>query len=108
MSLSRRSRGLRVGVMALAAALAWASPQLATAETTTDVENARALFVAATKLGKEGRWREARDLYARSLQLKPAPLTRYSLGVAQRETGRLVHALNSFRAFLAEPSTPTT
>ena len=47
-------------------------------------------------------------MYARSLQLKPAPLTRYSLGVAQRETGRLADALQSFRAFVSEPPTPAT
>ncbi len=70
-------------------------------------DRARALRRGA-KLGNEGRWKEARDLYARSLQLKPAPITRYSLGVAERETGHFADALSSFRAFLAEPETAAT
>jgi hypothetical protein len=84
------------------------APRVVRAESADDVETARAYFVEASKLGNQGRWREAREMYARSLQLKPAPLTRYSLGVAQRETGRLAEALQSFRAFLSEPATPAT
>jgi hypothetical protein len=90
------------------ALLQLASPHTALAQSTADVENARALFVEGAKLAGEGRWKEARELYARSLQLKPAPITRYSLGVAQRETGRRADALGSFRAFLAEPQTNAT
>jgi hypothetical protein len=71
-------------------------------------EEARALFIEGSKLGKQGRWEEARARYSASLKLRPAPLTRYSLGVAQRETGHLADALASFRLFLAEaPSTAT-
>ena len=89
-----------------AALLATGVPRAALAASADDVETARAYFVEATRLGKQGRWKEAREMYARSLQLKPAALTRYSLGVAQRETGRLAEALQSFRAFVAEPPTP--
>ncbi len=90
------------------ALLVGAAPRTAAAQASPDVEAARAYFLEASKLGAEGRWKEARELYARSLQLKAAPITRYSLGVAQKETGRLADALASFRAFLAEPSTPAT
>jgi hypothetical protein len=79
------------------------APGLAHAQSTT--ETARACFVAAARLGQEGRWQEARELFARSLQLRPSPITRYSLGVAQRETGHLAEALGSFRTFVAEPVT---
>lgn len=96
------SAGLLIGLLQLT------SPRAAIAQTPADVETARALFVEGAKLGNEGRWKEARDLYARSLQLKPAPITRYSLGVAERETGHFADALSSFRAFLAEPETPAT
>jgi hypothetical protein len=97
-----------LGAGLLMALLQTFSPRAALAQTPADVENARAFFVEGAKLGNEGRWKEARELYARSLQLKPAPITRYSLGVAQRETGRFADALSSFRAFLAEPEAPAT
>ena len=108
MSRRPRSCGARLGAAVLVALLAAASPRAALAQSGSDVETARALFVEGAKLGNEGRWKEARELYARSLQLKAAPITRYSLGVAQRETGHLAEALGSFRAFLAEPEAPAT
>jgi hypothetical protein len=98
--LAPTARGLAVLCVVLASIT---SPQAASAQSSADVEAARAFFLEGTKLGGEGRWKEARELYGRSLQLKAAPITRYSLGVAQRETGRLADALSSFRAFLAEP-----
>jgi hypothetical protein len=108
MSGRRRPRVAPVGAAILLAALAAAAPRAARAQSPSDVETARALFVEGAKLANDGRWREARELYARSLQLKAAPITRYSLGVAQRETGHLAEALGSFRAFLAEPEAPAT
>ncbi|WP_438015558.1 tetratricopeptide repeat protein [Sorangium sp. So ce315] len=90
------------------ALLAAALPSPASAQGPGDVASARALFVQGAKLAREGRWEAARALYARSLEIKPAPLTRYSLGVAQKELGQLADALASFRAFLAEPPTPAT
>lgn len=106
--MRRRYRAASAGAGLLMAMLETVSPRAALAQTPADVENARALFVAGAKLGNEGRWKEARELYARSLQLKPAAITRYSLGVAQKETGRFADALSSFRAFLAEPEAPAT
>jgi hypothetical protein len=101
------TRGSPARALLLAAGLLSAgAPRAVLAQSVGDVETARAYFVEATRLGKQGRWKEAREMYAQSLQLKPAPLTRYSLGVAQRETGRLADALQSFRAFVAEPPTP--
>jgi hypothetical protein len=110
MQMRRRHRAAFVsaGAGLLLVVLQTASPGAALAQTPADVETARALFVEAAKLGNEGRWKEARELYARSLQLKPAAITRYSLGVAERETGRFADALNSFRAFLTEPEAPGT
>jgi hypothetical protein len=97
-----------LSLLLAAGLLSAGAPRAALAESADDVETARAYFVEATRLGKQGRWREAREMYARSLQLRPAPLTRYSLGVAQRESGRGAEALQSFRAFVSEPSTPAT
>ncbi|WP_437276596.1 tetratricopeptide repeat protein [Sorangium sp. So ce375] len=108
MSARSAARSARIGVTLAAALLMAAVPRSASAQGAGDVESARVLFVQGAKLAKQGRWEEARALYSRSLQIKAAPLTRYSLGVAQKETGHLAEALASFRAFLAEPPTPTT
>lgn len=108
--MSRRPRcGVApAGALLLLALLHVAAPRPVLAQSAADVENARALFVKGARLANEGRWKEARSLYARSLQLKSAPITRYSLGVAQKETGLYADALGSFRAFLAEPEVPAT
>ncbi len=108
--MTRRAlrRALPAGALLLVSLVAFAEPRSARAESVADVENARALFVEAARRGGQGRWNEARDLYARSLQLKQAPLTRYSLGVAQRESGHLADALASFRTFVDEPQTPAS
>ena len=102
-----RSSAARALLLA-AGLLSVGAPRAVLAESADDVETARACFLEATRLGKQGRWKEASEMYARSLQLKPAPLTRYSLGVAQRESGRLADALASFRTFVKEPSTPSS
>lgn len=75
---------------------------IAHAQSPADVALARDLFREGAKLAQDGRWAEARERYMRSLALKRAPLTLYSLGVANREIGRFVDALESFRAFLVE------
>jgi hypothetical protein len=67
-----------------------------------DVAAARDLFRDAARLAKEGKWEEARAAYERSMALRPSALTRYSLAVAQKETGRIVEATENLRAFLRE------
>jgi hypothetical protein len=91
---------------ALVALATAASPS--TASEAEDVEQARRLFVEGSRLGQKGSWPEARDRFRSSLALKRAPLTLYSLGVAERECGAKVAALETLRAFLAEPGTPAT
>ena len=73
-----------------------------------DVAAAREMFREAAQLAQQGKWEEARSLYERSYSLRPSTLTRYSLGLAQKETGRLVDAIESFRAFLRDPSDEAT
>ena len=89
-------------------ALMLLSPRHAGAQSAKDVETARAMFVEASRLADEGRWEEARVRYQLSLRLKRAAITFYSLGVVDKELGRLVEARESFRAFLDEPSTAGT
>jgi hypothetical protein len=94
---------------ALAAlALFAGAPAPARAQSPADTAAARELFVEGSTLAEQGRWDEARERFERSLRLKRASLTLYSLGVAERQTGRLVEARESFLAFLSEAPTPAT
>lgn len=93
--------------LALMATLVIGAPTAA-AQSAADVAAARELFIEGSQLGRAGRWEQARDRFARSLELKRAAITLYSLGVAQMSIGQHVEALESFRAFLAEPVTDTT
>ncbi|WP_437649206.1 hypothetical protein [Sorangium sp. So ce362] len=105
----RRTRAL-AGPLALllAAAGLLATPAPAAAQSAADVAVAREIFIEGSEFAKQGRWEEARKRYERSLAIKRAPITLYSLGVAQQQTGQLVEALENFRAFLVEPSAPAT
>src|SRR6185437_3696897 len=85
--------------------LALALPRAALAD---DVDAARQAFLEARALGSQGRWAEAAERYGASLRLHRSALTLYSLGLAQKESGKLVEARESFTAFLAEPSTEKT
>jgi hypothetical protein len=96
-----------LAVLAIASLLL-SPPRPARAESAADRDEARALFREGSRFAKEGRWREAEERYGRSLARKRAAITLYSLGVAERRTGRLVEAIAHLRAFLAEPSAPTT
>ncbi|WP_437969956.1 hypothetical protein WMF04_11940 [Sorangium sp. So ce260] len=101
----RRTRAL---ALLVAAAGLLAAPAPAAAQSAADVAVAREIFIEGSEFAKQGRWEEARERYERSLAIKRAPITLYSLGVAQQQTGQLVEALESFRAFLVEPSAPAT
>ena len=107
----RRSSLLAAAAPLLAAAamtVIAGAPAPAFAQTPAETAEARELFVQGGTLAEQGKWDEARVRFERSLKLKHASLTLYSLGVAQRQTGRLIEARESFVAFLAEPSTPAT
>lgn len=84
------------------------APEARAQEVAADIATARDLFIQASALGQQGQWDGARALFERSLALKRAPITLYSLGAAQKHSGRWVEATESFRAFLAEPSTAGT
>ena len=100
---------LRAGLLALCLGVSTlAAGGVARADGAADVAAARDLFNEASRFAAAGKWDEARDRYQRSLALKRAAITIYSLGVAQRNTGKLVEAIENFRAFLNEPPTPAT
>jgi hypothetical protein len=73
-----------------------------------DITAARDLFSEGASLAQQGKLEEARDRFERSVRLKRAGVTLYSLGVVQKRLGLLVEATESFRAFLAEPPHPQT
>jgi hypothetical protein len=83
-------------------------PVRAAPDSTPDLGRARELFVEGSKLAEAGDWEGARDRFERSLKIKRSTLTLYNLGIAQQETGRWVAAIESFRAFLAQPVEPAT
>lgn len=98
-------RQLAAAVVVLACS---AAPAAAFAQSAADVALARELFTDGSRLAEAGDWKAARERYARSLALKRAPITLYSLGIAQQNTGELVDATENLRAFLAQPSEPAT
>ena len=67
-----------------------------------DVATARDLFREAATLAQTDKWEAALDKYERSMALRPSPLTRYSIAVAQSHVGRLVEASENLRTFLQE------
>ncbi len=74
----------------------------ARAQSPADVALARELFREGAKFTEEKRWNDARLRFERALALKRSPLILYNLGVTYQNLGRLVDALEFFRAFLAE------
>ena len=104
----RRKRALSGALALVTAAALCAAPAPVAAQSAADVAVAREIFIEGSELARQGRWEQARERYERSLAIKRAPITLYSLGVAQQQTGQLVEALESFRAFLVEPSAPAT
>src|SRR5262245_46822534 len=88
------------------AMLALVSP--AAAQSPADVALARQLFNEGLELSKANKWEDAREKLARSLALKRAPITLYTLGVAEMKSGHLVAALEHLHAFVALPREPGT
>ena len=97
-----------LAVPLLALAMVSAGAPRAEAQPAEDVARARDLFREGSSLAEAGSWEAARDRFERSLALHRAALTLYNLGIAQQETGHLVDAIESFRAFLAQPVEPST
>lgn len=88
-------------VVVLAPPRSWGqSPPTPEAEpSAADVATARELFRDAAAFAQEGKWIEALDRYERSMALRPSPLTRYSIAVAQSHVGKLIEASENIRTF---------
>jgi hypothetical protein len=66
------------------------------------LEAARRLFFEAYAAGERGQWEEAYRGFSRALAIRASTALRFNLAIAARSTGRLVEALDQFRAFLRE------
>ncbi len=108
MVLVRKVAPLLLGVAMCLAHAPRALAQPAENPSEADLARARDLFREGSKLAEAGDWQGARDAFERSLKIKHAAITLYNLGIAQQETGRLAAAIESFRAFLAQPVEPAT
>ena len=93
-------------ILVVVATLALVSP--VAAQSPADVALARQLFNEGLELSKAGNWEGAREKLSRSLALKRAPITLYTLGVAEMKGGHLVAALEHLHAFVALPREPGT
>ncbi|MEJ7730255.1 MAG: hypothetical protein WKG00_13685 [Polyangiaceae bacterium] len=107
MRLRHLLRRLQATVI-LGIAVLCTAPATARAENPADVALARELFTEGSRFAEAGNWAAASQRYARSLALKRAAITLYSLGICHKNTGKLVEALVNLRAFLSEPSVPAT
>lgn len=61
---------------------------------------ARRLFGEGIEAARAERWEEARDKFARAYSLVERPRIALNLGSAQAQTGQLIEAQESYRAFL--------
>lgn len=65
---------------------------------------ARQLFQEGVEAARAHQWEQARDRFERSYEIAPRLLTLLNLAGAQRNTGHLVAAAESYRRFLRETS----
>lgn len=66
----------------------------------TDTERARELFERGLAELQREAWDEARELFEEAWSLAPRPSILVNLGTAQRQSGHLVEAQQSYRTFL--------
>ena len=83
-------------LVALLSASAWAAP----------AADSKALGLAkdADRLYRDNRFREAAELLQQAWQLEPTPLYLYNIARAWEQAGQPHQALESYRAYLAQPS----
>lgn len=96
-------RATLVTALVLSASAAGAqTPPPPPAPTAEALEAARALFFEGYAAGQQGQWEAAYARFSRALAIRSSPAIRFNLALAARNTGRLVEALDQFRAFLRE------
>ena len=88
-----------VALLLLTSGVAFAQESAPTEE---EIQQGRQVFAEGTEQARLANWVEARDLFAEAYELARAPIILYNLGNAQRNTGMLIEALESYRTFLSE------
>lgn len=71
-----------------------------TSAETAEMRQARELFEQGIAALQRESWEEARGLFERAFELAPRPSILVNLGTAQRQTGQLIEARNSYQLFL--------
>lgn len=66
------------------------------------MEVARRLFREGVEAAQASRWEDARDRFARTLAIRPAPIIRFNLAVANENLGRFVAAMDLYHQFIRE------
>jgi hypothetical protein len=66
------------------------------------IEAARRIFREGVEAAQAGRWEQARELFARTLQIRPAAIVKFNLAVACQNVNRFVEATDLFRQFVRE------
>ena len=95
--------GLLMGPSAVAKAQQDASEEVPeAAPTEEELQQGRDLFSQGTEQASLANWDAARSLFQDAYDLARAPIILYNLGNAQRNTGMLMEALESYRRFLTE------
>jgi hypothetical protein len=79
-----------------------ATPEVARAQSSSEVAAARRLFREGLTQARRGEWEQAISQFERSYAIAPRPNTLINLAGAQAQTGRLVEAAEVYRRFLAE------
>lgn len=101
--MTYRSEAHRTVLFGAAVAVLLATSSVARAEPreTSDVQKARAEFVAATDHVKNARWGEALAAFERSGALRPHALTTYNIAACERALGRYTRARQTLAKALA-------
>jgi hypothetical protein len=64
-------------------------------------DEARSAFLLGVELSHQERWSAARDAFARSIALRPHPITNFNLGFCERALGHWARARHNFALALA-------
>lgn len=94
-----------LGALALALVLAIGSS--AAAQSPSEAALARQAFRDGVVASRQERWSDAVELFQRSFELSPRPLTMMNLAGALAQTDRLVEAAEAYRSFLTMSRTGT-
>jgi hypothetical protein len=95
----KKTRALRLAVLAAAIAFAWCVQAGAQGSAG---DEARAQFDTGVDLFEQGKYEQAAVAFARAYELKPTYKLRYNIGQVENELGHYANALDAYTLYLAE------